>query len=130
VFYVSSWLICFWFSRQFFVAHGGVIDEGGHDDGGLLEVILRGAVEYVHVGMVRARAVLQRILDELETGEADSVERLVVGPAGVGYGDGGGAHVCEGCQPLLEEGFHTFVALGVDSADLAAAVIQVEVAGE
>src|ERR1041385_8329422 len=71
------------FARQFLVLHRGIIDERGHDDGGLLQVVGLNAVEHVGVRVVRPRPILDGILDELKAGQADAVEGLVVGAAGV-----------------------------------------------
>ena len=112
---------------QLLVHHGGVVHEGGHDRGGLLHVLGLDAVEDVLVGVVGPGVVLDLILDELEAGQADAVERLVVGAAGVGDGQRGGAHLAEGLEPLAEDRADGLVPLEVDAADLAGAVVEVEV---
>ena len=58
----------------------------------------------VHVGMVSAFAVVQRVLDELEAGNADGVETEMVGAASVAQSDRGYADVLERLHPLLEIG--------------------------
>src|SRR5881296_1734052 len=68
-------------ARNHFVAIGGQVDEGSDDHGHLLHVRLLDALVDVHVGMVGARVVVQRVLDELKAGEADGVEGQVVGAA-------------------------------------------------
>ena len=70
------------------------------------------------VWCVRA-AVVERILDELEAGQADRVERQVIGAAGVADGDRRHAEIAKRREPLLEERPHRLVALQVDAADLA-----------
>ena len=52
-------------------------------DGGLLHVVGLDAVVDVLVRVVGPGVVLDLVLDELEAGQADAVERLVVGAAGV-----------------------------------------------
>jgi hypothetical protein len=82
-------------ARQHLFAHGGVVDEGSFDGGGLSEIFgLQGLIS-VHVGVMRAGAVVERILDELKAGNADGVESFVVGSAGVAIGDGGNAEILQ-----------------------------------
>src|ERR1051326_6795923 len=83
-------------ARELLVAHGGLVDEGGHDDGGLFHVVLLYALEGVLRRVVRARAVVYLVLYELEAGQADVVERDVVGAARVGEREGLRAEVIEG----------------------------------
>ena len=66
-------------ARQLLVAHRGVVGEDG-DDGRLLHhVVALHAIETVHVRVVRARVVFEPIDHELEAGQADVVERDVIG---------------------------------------------------
>ena len=117
-------------ARQLLIHHGRVVDEGGHDHRGLLHVVGLDPIEDVLVGVVSPRVVLDLVLDELEAGQADAVERLVVGAAGVGDRQGGGAHLAERLEPLAEDRPDGLVALHVDAADLAGAVIEVEIGRE
>src|SRR2546422_7793964 len=57
------------------------------------------------------------ILDELEAGEADGVERLVVGAARVRQGQGRRPQVLERREPRLEDRPHHVVSLQVDAAN-------------
>lgn len=70
------------FAGEGFIAERGLVQERSHDDGGLLEVVALDAVAEVLVGVVGAGAVLDRVLDELEGGNTDGVERLVVDAEG------------------------------------------------
>ena len=63
-------------------------------------------------------------------GRPTRVEGLVVGAAGVADGDDAGREVLERGEPGFEDRAHHFVALQVDAADTAGAVIDVEVARE
>src|SRR4051812_18105643 len=74
--------------REHAVHRGGVVDEGGDDDGGLLEVLGDGAVVVVLVGVPGARAVLDLVLKEVDADEAGGVEGEEVRPARVVDGDG------------------------------------------
>src|SRR5580700_4953114 len=76
-----------------------------------------------------ARTVIQRVLDELESGDADAVKRFVIGAAGIAQRDGGNAKVFEWLHPLGEDRSHGSILLQVDTANLAAAIIKIEVAG-
>src|SRR5262245_11012362 len=53
-------------ARQHLIAVGREVHERGDDDGVLAHVLVLDALVDVHVRVVRARAVLDRILDELE----------------------------------------------------------------
>ena len=79
---------------------------------------------------MRARVVLDRILNELEAGQPDRVERLVIRAAGVADRQRRHAEVVERLHPLLEDRRDGLVALQVDAANRAGAVVDVEVAGE
>ena len=70
-------------ARELFVEVSGIVDECRHDHRRLLHILFLDAVKEVLVRVVRARFVFDIVLDELEAGEADAVERLVVGSAGV-----------------------------------------------
>ena len=57
------------------------------------------------------------------------VEGFVVGAAGVAQRDGGDAKILQRLNPLGKDRRHRSVLLQVDTANLAAAVVEVEVAG-
>src|SRR5450432_471559 len=78
---------------------------------------------------MRARAVVERILDELKAGNADGVESFVVGSAGVAVGDGGNAEVLQRLHPLREDRGGCGILLEIDAANPAAAVVHIEVRG-
>ena len=78
---------------------------------------------------VRA-AVVQRVLDKLEAGNADGVETEMVGAAGVAQSDRGYADVLERLHPLFEDRADGGILLQVDSANFSAAVVDVEIAGD
>ena len=77
-----------------------------------------------------ARVVLDFILDELKSRQADAVERLMIGAARVRDRDCAGAHVAERRQPLSEEIAHAAIALQVNAANFSGAVIEIEIAGK
>ena len=84
----------------------------------------------IHTGMVRDAAIIERVLNELEPRQTDGIQRQMVRAAGVLDGDGGRTLVAEGRQPGFKQRAHRIVPLQVDAANLAAAVIQIEVARE
>ena len=118
------------FAGEHFVAVGGEVDEAGDDDGHLLHVGFLDAFVDVHVGVVRARVVVHRILDELEAGEADGVVRKMIGAAGVTDRQSGHAEIVERNHPGIEEGRDHFIALEIDAANFAGAVVDVVVGVE
>src|SRR5437667_5403370 len=61
-------------ARQHLVAHGCVINETGDDDRRLFQVVRQQAVINVHVGMMSARFILNRVLNKLESRNANCVE--------------------------------------------------------
>src|SRR5580704_14986489 len=61
------------------LAHGGVINKGRHDGRGLHHIAWLHAIVHIHIGVMRPRVVLHRILHETEAGESDIVERRVIG---------------------------------------------------
>ena len=79
--------------------------------------------------MVRAALIVQHVLDELEAGDADRVEAQVIGAASVAIRDRGYAQVFEWGNPLRKNRRNGRVALRIDAADLARAVIHIEVGG-
>jgi hypothetical protein len=80
--------------------------------------------------MVGTGTVFDLILDELEAGQADGIERLVVGTARIADRYGRGAEIMEGLQPLGEDVAAGFVALQIDATDLACTVVDIEIGGE
>src|SRR5277367_1487444 len=79
---------------------------------------------------MRARAVVKRVLDKLESGQADGVERLVVSAASIAEGECGDAEVFQRRHPLSENWADGSIALQIDAPNFAAAVVHVEIGGE
>ena len=73
----------FWLARQLRIAHRRVVDERCDNDRRLLEIGCLNMIVYIEMRVMRPRAVLDRILDELESREANRIERQVVGAAGI-----------------------------------------------
>src|SRR5256886_8113084 len=80
--------------------------------------------------MMSARVVVQRVLDELKTGQADRIESKVIGTSGVADGKGIHAKVVERFHPGGEDGGDHFIALEIDAANLTSAVVDVVVGVE
>src|SRR5262245_29660045 len=80
--------------------------------------------------MVRAAVVFQRVLDELKTGQAHTVEREVIGAARVRRRKRERAHVGERSEPGAENWPNCFVPLQIDATDFARAVIEIEIGRE
>src|SRR5262245_38922847 len=98
--------------------HGSVVNNRGDDGGGLHEVAGFCVVVNVHLGVMGASCVIERVLDELEARKSNGVEREMVGAAGVANRDRCGAEILEGSEPGLENGPHHVVALKVDAPNL------------
>src|SRR5665213_1368062 len=58
-------------ARELLVEHGGFIDEGGHDGGGLFQVLGGHAVINILVGVVRESFVIEGVLHKLEARQAN-----------------------------------------------------------
>ena len=84
-------------------------------------------VECVDARVVRDAAVIERVLDELEARQPDRLHVLVVGAAGLAGGHRAGAHAVERREPFLQQRNRADVVLGIDAADLADAVVEVEI---
>ena len=117
-------------ARQHLVALRRVVEEDRFHGRNLLQVGGLQPLHHVLIRVVRAALVVQRVLDELESRNAYCIEAQVVGAAGVAVGDGGYAQVLERRDPLRKDGRDGRVALGVDAANLAGAVIHIEVTGD
>src|SRR5262245_59994747 len=79
---------------------------------------------------MRAGGILDRILDEFEPRQTDAVEGLMIRAARVREREGFRAEVLEWLQPTAEERSRRLVALQIDAADFARAVVEVEVGGK
>ena len=81
----------------------------------------------IHIGMVCACLVLDGVLDELESGNADGVERKMISATGVAHGESSHPEIFKGFHPRFEDGSHGFVLLQVDAADFSGAVVDIEI---
>ena len=87
--------------RRFLPRHhrfpvGDRIDRPGDDRRGLLQVLDHQPLVGIHVGVMGADAVFQRVLNELESGHARRIKRQVIGPTGGMEPAGDEPHVAEG----------------------------------
>src|SRR5687767_4161560 len=96
-----------------------------HDDRVLHQVLDRNRVEEVEVGVPAATR--HPVLQELESRQARLVERDVIGAADALIRDGRHAHVPERLHPAAQQRPRVLVALKVDAAIGAGAVVLVEV---
>src|SRR5580658_4973954 len=78
--------------------------------------------------MMRARAVVEVILNELEAWDADRIERFVVGAACVPHGNGGDAKIFQRLHPLRKNWRLSGVLLQINPQDFSGAVVHVEIA--
>ena len=107
-----------------------MIYERRHDHRRLHQIAFERVIVHIHVGVVRAREIIDRILNELKTGQPHRIERQMIGAAGVADGHGGGAEIVERSQPGLENRPHGVVALQIHAADPTGAVIEIEIGGK
>ena len=114
-------------SGDFIVSHGGVVGEGGQEDGGLLEVVFVDVFEHVHVGVSGADVVVDVALDGVEAGDAGADEADVVGAADALDEVFAGVHIEEGFEPGVEDFLSGFVVFHVEAVDGSAAGIGVEI---
>src|SRR5437588_8953949 len=71
------------FTRQHLGPVGGVVDHRRNHCSRLHQVAGDGVIVNVHVGVMGETTVLHLILDELECGQTDGIERLMVGATGI-----------------------------------------------
>ena len=69
-----------WLARQLLVAHRSLVNKRRHDRRRLLHVVGLNPIKYVLVLVMRARVVLDLILNKLKTRKSDRVERKVICP--------------------------------------------------
>jgi len=98
-------------ARQHFIPHSCVIHERGDDGGSLLKVRFLNGFEHIHVRVMRARLVVDWVLDELKGGQPDVIEVEVVGAADTLYGQRRGAEIAEWPQPDREDRSDGFISL-------------------
>jgi len=67
-----------WLSRKKLIRVSGLIRKRRNDHRHLLQIRFLNAFVRVHVGVVRPRFVLDRVLYELKSGQADLVERATL----------------------------------------------------
>ena len=87
-------------------------------------------VESVGVAVVRARRIIERVLNELEPLQPDRLQKDVIGAAGFLKHHAGCPHCRKRREPIAENGHHGGVILGVDAAHLARPVIEIEIGGQ
>src|SRR5581483_5806035 len=75
---------------------------------------------------MRARLILDRILNELESGNADSIEGKVIGAASIAHRERVHAQIFERLHPCFEDRLHRGISLHVDTANLSGAVVDIE----
>src|SRR5882757_5393441 len=79
---------------------------------------------------MRAGLILDGILNELKSRDADGVERKVIGAAGIAHGECIHTEVFEWLYPSFKDGSYGCVLLQVHAADFSGAVVYVEVGGD
>src|SRR6516225_9162583 len=84
------------------IGHRGVIRKRRQNDSRLLQIFSLNPVIHILVGMMCATAVFQRVLNKLESRQADRIERLVVGPTCARQRQRRGVEITERFQPLAE----------------------------
>src|SRR6202047_4372505 len=80
--------------------------------------------------MVGPCLIVQRVLNKLEARDANGIKGQVVCAARVPVSYGCYAQVPERLHPLLEDGIHRGIALGVDAPNFARSVVDVEIGGD
>jgi hypothetical protein len=80
--------------------------------------------------MMRAGAIVERILNELEPRQPHRIEGKMIRAAGVANRNGAGAQILERREPGIEDGPHHVITLKMNAPDLSGAVVQVQVAAK
>src|SRR5688500_10941867 len=79
---------------------------------------------------MRTRVVLDLVLDELKSRKPDTVKRKMIGPTGVRHRKRLRFHVGEWSKPRFEVRPDPGIALHIDTADPACAVVEIVVGGK
>src|SRR5690349_6716903 len=66
------------FTRYHSIAHGCIIYKSSHNGSGLFQIIQLQMIISVHVGVMRARSIIKRVLDKLETRNTYYIESLMI----------------------------------------------------
>jgi len=109
------------------IAHGRVIDKTGYNGGSLFQVVGLQVIVCVHIGVVRAGAVFDRVLNELETRQTNPVEREMVGAACVFRRYRSGPQVVERFEPLGKNRSCFLIALQIHPSNFTGPIIDIEV---
>src|SRR5262245_26149267 len=109
------------------IEHGCIVKKGSHDGRRLFHIVSLNAIEDIHIRMVRACAVFDIVLDELKSRKPDGIEREVIGAACIRDRKGRSIHLFEGQEPFAKDGADGLIALQIDSANFASAVVEVEI---
>src|SRR6201991_3218262 len=119
-----------WLPGQFFRLHGRIIHKRSQDRSRLFQVSHQQVIIIIHIGMVCTRFVIEWILNELKTGDANRIKRQVVGRTCVVKGDRRGAQVGKRLEPLFEDRSHLFIALGKDASYFTGPVVKIIIGGD
>src|SRR5882762_10362179 len=80
--------------------------------------------------MMGSAEIIHWILDELEARQANGIEGLVVGSAGIGKRQGFGAQIVKRFEPATEERTHRLIPLHIDTANFAGPIVEIEIRAE
>src|SRR5262245_19463899 len=117
-------------ARDLLVGHRRLPREGGHEDGGLLQLVLAHALGKIGVGVARALVVGAEVLNDVEAGQPRLVERDVIGGADPLDDIPRRAEILQGRDPAIENHLRGLIAFHVEADRLAASRIVVQVDGE
>jgi len=109
------------------VSHRRVVGEAGDHHRVDHQVPWQKPVERIHVEVMRARSIVDPVLEQLEAREAGLIERQVVRSPVAELGKRLQSEICEGLHPCLEDRRRLAVALQMYAAELSCSVVHVEV---
>src|SRR5205823_8665816 len=91
---------------QLFVHACRIVNKRSYNRRGLFQVIGLDSVEHVLIGVMGAGEIIDRVLDELESGQANRIKRLMICPASIRKTERFGADIIKWFQPAAEERAH------------------------
>src|SRR3989442_69270 len=114
------WWQRFWqrFAWQHIFTHGSVVDERCQHRRRLHEIAGLRVIVNIQFRMMRARSIVERVLNELEPRQPHRVEGKMIRAAGVANRNRARAQILERREPGFEDGPHHVIALEMNAPDL------------
>src|SRR5215469_13838661 len=107
-----------------------VIDKNRHNRCRLLQILFRETLISVEIGVDTASLIIARILNELEPGQSDLVERDVIGGSRIAQRDGRESQIADRGNPLLKDRSNGRIPFSKNAEKLASPEVSIEIGVE